>query len=59
MGLDLRPYQADTLVALRNGFAAGRRTQILYAPTGAGKTEMAIALLDLFSSDAREARGFS
>jgi superfamily II DNA or RNA helicase len=46
MGLDLRPYQADTLVALRNGFAAGRRTQILYAPTGAGKTEMAIALLD-------------
>ncbi len=46
MGLDLRPYQADTLVALRNGFAAGRRTQILYAPTGAGKTEMAIALLE-------------
>ena len=46
MGLDLRPYQADTLNALRNGFAAGRRTQILYAPTGAGKTEMAIALLD-------------
>jgi len=46
MGLNLRPYQADTLTALRNGFAAGRRTQILYAPTGAGKTEMAIALLD-------------
>lgn len=44
--LKLRPYQEGSLDALRNGFAAGRRAQILYAPTGAGKTEMAIALLD-------------
>jgi superfamily II DNA or RNA helicase len=46
MGLELRPYQASTLEALRKGFAAGARRQILYAPTGAGKTEMAIALLE-------------
>lgn len=46
MGLELRPYQANTLEALRKGFAAGMRRQILYAPTGAGKTEMAIALLE-------------
>jgi len=46
MGLELRQYQSDTLEALRNGFAMGNRSQILYAPTGAGKTEMAIALLD-------------
>jgi len=46
MGLNLRPYQAETLDALRKGFASGKRSQILYAPTGAGKTEMAIALLE-------------
>ena len=46
MGLNLRPYQLDTLEALRKGFAEGARSQILYAPTGAGKTEMAIALLE-------------
>jgi len=40
--LKLRDYQENTLDALRNGFAAGHRSQILYAPTGAGKTEMAI-----------------
>ena len=46
MGLELRPYQSATLEALRKGFMAGLRRQILYAPTGAGKTEMAIALLE-------------
>ena len=44
--LNLRDYQSATLDALRNGFAAGHKAQILYAPTGAGKTEMAIALLN-------------
>jgi len=44
--LHLRPYQEETLDALRKGFADGKRAQILYAPTGAGKTEMAIALLN-------------
>jgi superfamily II DNA or RNA helicase len=46
MGLQLRSYQQDTLEALRRGFLSGHKTQILYAPTGAGKTEMAIALLE-------------
>jgi superfamily II DNA or RNA helicase len=44
--LQLRDYQQDILDKLRNGFAAGYDRQILYAPTGAGKTEMAIALLE-------------
>jgi superfamily II DNA or RNA helicase len=44
--LELRGYQKDTLEALRQGFANGAQAQILYAPTGAGKTEMAIALLE-------------
>ncbi len=45
MSLSLRSYQEQTLDALRQGFAEGKRAQILYAPTGAGKTEMAIALM--------------
>ena len=44
--LTLRKYQLDTLDGLRNGFAAGHRAQLLYSPTGGGKTEMAIALLE-------------
>jgi len=43
--LNLRSYQEQTLAALREGFARGKKCQVLYAPTGAGKTEMAIALM--------------
>jgi len=43
--LNLRSYQEQTLAALREGFAQGKKCQVLYAPTGAGKTEMAIALM--------------
>lgn len=46
MALELRDYQAGSLDALRHGFAAGHRVQMLYAPTGSGKTETAIALMD-------------
>lgn len=46
MSLQLREYQLDTLDGLRKGFAAGYKSQMLYSPTGGGKTEMAIALLD-------------
>jgi len=44
--LQLRPYQERAIEALRDGFSRGFKSQVLYAPTGAGKTEMAIALLD-------------
>lgn len=44
--LNLRDYQSASLDGLRAGFAQGHKAQILYAPTGAGKTEMAIALLE-------------
>lgn len=46
MSLNLRDYQSASLDALRQGFADGVQSQVLYAPTGAGKTEMAIALLE-------------
>jgi DNA repair protein RadD len=45
--LNLRDYQESTIVKLREGFAAGHRCQMLYAPTGSGKTEIAISLLSV------------
>lgn len=44
--MQLRPYQEEILVALREQFKQGKRSVVLYAPTGAGKTETAIALLN-------------
>lgn len=45
MSLILRDYQESSLIKLREGFMAGHRAQMLYAPTGSGKTETAISLL--------------
>jgi len=42
----LRDYQRDGLDSLREGIKQGHRAQLLYAPTGAGKTEIAIALME-------------
>lgn len=46
MILSLRDYQQTSLNKLRDGFIAGHRAQMLYAPTGSGKTETAISLLN-------------
>ena len=43
--LTLRPYQELSMDGLRAGFAAGHRCQMLYMPTGGGKTEIAISML--------------
>ena len=45
MDLHLREHQQEVIDALRQGFVDGHRTQLLYAPTGFGKTEVAIALM--------------
>jgi len=42
----LRDYQVEGLDNLREGIKQGHRSQLLYAPTGAGKTEIAIALME-------------
>jgi superfamily II DNA or RNA helicase len=44
--LNLRPYQIDAVERLRDGFRNGHRSQMLVAPTGAGKTAIAAHLMD-------------
>jgi superfamily II DNA or RNA helicase len=44
--LQLREHQADVVEKLRQGFEEGHRCQLLYAPTGFGKTEVAMAIID-------------
>lgn len=43
--LELRGYQEAILGKLRQAFIDGHKSVVLVAPTGAGKTEMAMALL--------------
>ena len=43
--LSLRPHQAEVVEKINQGFADGHRCQLLYAPTGFGKTEVAMAIM--------------
>jgi superfamily II DNA or RNA helicase len=43
--LSLRPHQQEVVDKLRDGFKAGHRCQLLYAPTGFGKTEVAMSIM--------------
>ena len=43
--LQLRPHQLEVVEGLRKGFADGHRCQLLYAPTGFGKTEVAMHIM--------------
>jgi DNA repair protein RadD len=45
--LQLREAQMQGVEMLRQGFAAGHRCQMLYLPTGGGKTEIAISMMAL------------
>ncbi|WP_420955234.1 DEAD/DEAH box helicase family protein [Burkholderia gladioli] len=51
----LRPYQLDSVEALREGMRAGHRAQVLMAPTGAGKTEIGAYLCDEVNKKGRRA----
>ena len=44
--LELREHQSGVINALREGFQKGHSKQLLYAPTGFGKTEVAIYLMN-------------
>lgn len=43
--LQLREHQSEVVEKLRDGFREGHRCQLLYAPTGFGKTEVAMAIM--------------
>jgi superfamily II DNA or RNA helicase len=43
--INLRPYQDDAVERLRDGIRNKLRRQVLVAPTGAGKTEMAMKIV--------------
>lgn len=43
--LTLRPYQSRAIENLRAGLAGGVVREMLYSPTGSGKTEMGMALI--------------
>lgn len=45
MAIELRPYQSACIDALRDGIRAGHKRQIVCAPTGSGKTEVGMALI--------------
>lgn len=43
--VELYPYQKDAVQALRDGINRGLRRQVLCAPTGSGKTEIAMRIV--------------
>ena len=47
--LELREHQQSALQKLKEGFEQGHTRQLLYAPTGAGKTECAIAIMNEYA----------
>jgi len=48
--LELRPHQREVVQKIDEGFADGHRCQLLYAPTGFGKTEVAMAIMKELST---------
>lgn len=55
MELVLREHQMKVIDALRDGFKNGKRSQLLYAPTGFGKTEVAIYLMKATAANYKRA----
>lgn len=43
--MELRPYQAAAIRAMREALGRGKRRIILYSPTGSGKTEMGMQIV--------------
>lgn len=52
--VDLRPYQHEAVQAGRKFFAQGGKRVMVYAPTGAGKSELAVAFAQLANDRGRK-----
>lgn len=48
---ELRPYQKDVVARFEHLLDQGKRAPFIYAPTGAGKTAIAAAIINDFSKD--------
>ncbi|MCF4166351.1 DEAD/DEAH box helicase [Zavarzinia compransoris] len=53
--IDLRPHQARTIRMLRSSLAGGRRRPMVKLPTGAGKTRLAAAIIEMARNKGRRA----
>lgn len=53
--LELREHQQAVVDKLREGFEAGHRAQLLYAPTGFGKTEVAMSIMQATAANFKRA----
>ena len=49
--LELREHQLEVVDKIKQGFEQGHTRQMLYAPTGFGKTEVAMAIMKAVSED--------
>jgi superfamily II DNA or RNA helicase len=49
--LTLRPHQLEVVEKIREGFEQGHTRQLLYAPTGFGKTEVAMSIMKTIADD--------
>jgi superfamily II DNA or RNA helicase len=47
--LQVREHQLEVVVKLEDGFNAGHRCQLLYAPTGFGKTVVILKLFEILT----------
>lgn len=55
MSLQLREHQLTAIESLREGFKQGHNRQLLYAPTGYGKTEIAIYMMQATAQNYKRA----
>jgi superfamily II DNA or RNA helicase len=49
--LELREHQLEVVQKIKEGFEQGHTRQLLYAPTGFGKTEGAMSIMKTVSDD--------
>jgi superfamily II DNA or RNA helicase len=49
--LQLRPHQLEVVQKIKEGFEQGHTRQLLYAPTGFGKTEVAMSIMKAVADD--------
>ena len=54
--LQLRPHQIEVVEKIREGFEQGHTRQLLYAPTGFGKTEVAMAIMKTIADDFKKTK---